>query len=315
MIARIYATVFTLAALALPPAALAGEDAFERDRQAILAMAGEYHITFQFQETVPLRDGYELHEPYRSEATEFVDVVEDAGDRIVLQHILVLEGDDGEPHVVKHWRQDWTYQDTELLEFKGNRTWETRRLSPDEVKGTWSQRVTQVDDSPRYEGYGAWTHEGNLSSWESNETWRPLPRREFSKRDDYQVLVAVNRHTLTPTGWVHEQDNYKLVLGDDEQPILCREVGLNVYDKVDGVDFSPGYAYWNQTGPFWRDVRAAWAQVHASGKPLTLKKEVDGKKLYEHLFSLAKDVRDAGAYNPAEGKAKINQVIESFTVN
>ena len=26
----------------------------------------------------------------------------------------------------------------------------------------------------------------------------PLPRREFSVRDDYDLLVGVNRHTITP---------------------------------------------------------------------------------------------------------------------
>ena len=42
------------------------------DRAAILAMAGEFRVTFQFQETVAVAPGYELHEPYRSGATEFV---------------------------------------------------------------------------------------------------------------------------------------------------------------------------------------------------------------------------------------------------
>ncbi|MEO0587771.1 MAG: DUF6607 family protein, partial [Planctomycetota bacterium] len=184
--------------------------AFEKDRKAILAMAGEYEVDFQFQETVTIVPGYELKDPYNSGATEFVEVVEDTGDRIVLQHILVMSDPkdaEAKPHVVKHWRQDWVYQDTTLIEYRGNRIFETVELSADEVAGTWSQAVYQVDDSPRYEAIGSWSHIGDRSSWASKETWRPLPRREHTKRDDYQVMVARNRHTITPTGWVHEQDN------------------------------------------------------------------------------------------------------------
>jgi len=40
------------------------------------------------------------------------------------------------------------------------------------------------------------------STWHSENTWWPLPRREFSVRNDYNVLSGSNRHTITPTGWV-----------------------------------------------------------------------------------------------------------------
>ena len=55
---------------------------FEKDRQAILAMAGQYRVTFQFQETVGIEPGYELHEPYRAEATEMIEVLEDEGEDV-----------------------------------------------------------------------------------------------------------------------------------------------------------------------------------------------------------------------------------------
>ncbi|MEQ8515550.1 MAG: hypothetical protein RIC38_08100, partial [Chromatocurvus sp.] len=35
------------------------------DREAILAMAGEFAVTFAFDETVPLKQGYERREPKR----------------------------------------------------------------------------------------------------------------------------------------------------------------------------------------------------------------------------------------------------------
>src|SRR5690606_34630304 len=120
-----------------------------------------------------------------------------------------------------------------------------------EARGKWSQAVFQVDDSPRYEAIGAWRHEGGVSSWLSDETWRPLPRREFSVRDDYQVLVGSNRHTITPDGWVHEEDNLKVALDDNgdyagEQAVLAREAGLNRYQLIDDHDWSAGDAYWER---------------------------------------------------------------------
>ncbi len=302
--------------------------AFERDRDAILAMAGEYRVRFQFMETVPLRTGYDLKKPYEADATEFVEVVEDTGDRIVLQHILVLndedaEADDGEaaePRVVKHWRQDWAYEATELVEYRGHRTWATRKRSPGEVSGTWTQTVYQVDDSPRYSGVGRWTHEGNLSSWQSNPTWRPLPRREYTKRDDYHVLVAVNRHTIYPDGWYHEQDNYKLVLDESgepiaEEPILCREVGLNQYDRIEGHDFSAGRAYWSKTGAFWSRVRAAWLDRLAQTPRITLRGEVDGKRLYKRMFERAKRLAEAERPTDVDASRRwVEQTIDRYVI-
>ncbi|MDX1581616.1 MAG: DUF6607 family protein, partial [Alphaproteobacteria bacterium] len=63
---------------------------FEQDRQAILAMAGNFQVTFDFEETVPLAKGYALKDPKISKGHEIVRVIEDRGDRISLQHILVV---------------------------------------------------------------------------------------------------------------------------------------------------------------------------------------------------------------------------------
>ena len=46
------------------------------DRAAILAMQGEYAVTFRFEETVPLAAGYEARESKDSGAREVVILVE-----------------------------------------------------------------------------------------------------------------------------------------------------------------------------------------------------------------------------------------------
>ncbi|MEO8900472.1 MAG: DUF6607 family protein, partial [Polyangiaceae bacterium] len=114
---------------------------------------------------------------------------------------------------------------------------------------------------------------------------------EYTKRSDYDVLLGVNRHRITATGWDHEQDNVKLVL--DPQHPLVRERGLNRYTRVDPAETQAAAAYWSQTGSFWGKVRDEWARQLASRQTLQLHTEVAGKRLYEPLFERAEAHLDA----------------------
>jgi len=295
---------------------------FERDRRAILAMAGPYRTTFDFIEIAGFVPDYEPPRPYRSWGTEYVYVVTDEPRFISLQHIIVMffKDDDGEvqgPAVVKHWRQDWTYEDKNVHAYIGKSTWQERTVAPDAVEGTWSQAVYQVDDSPRYEATGRWEHNANYSTWGSDETWRPLPRREFSVRDDYDVLVGTNRHTITPTGWIHEELNQKVVLSGPGEPgrdlpVLARESGLNRYERIVDHDFSAGDEYWARTAPFWADVRDAWEAQKASNKTFSITPRVDDKLLFQAMFEYAGSIEDAESYDPAKGQDYIADVLSRY---
>jgi hypothetical protein len=285
-----------------------------RDRAAIMAMAGEYHVDFDFRETVALRPGYQLTEPYHAEATEYVEVIEDRGDFISLQHILVMQDDAGVSQVVKHWRQDWQYQPAELLSFNGERRWVQLPVDTDAAHGAWSQTVWQVDDSPRYSGVGRWQHDGSFSAWTSNRSWRPLPRREYTKRDDYDVMVATNRQVITPDGWVHEQDNSKLDLDNPGAPYIAHEIGVNKYTRIDGHDFSAGHAYWRQTAALWQSVRDYWDVLLAERDSVQLAAEVDGEKLYEALFSLADRLTTAEPEPLEEVLAEVRPLLDRFVL-
>src|SRR5260221_14664976 len=85
---------------------------FERDRRAILAMAGPYRVTFDFLEVVRFDPALKPDAPYQSWATEYVFVAEDRPDFIALQHILLMRvaGKENEPLVQRHWRQEWRYE-------------------------------------------------------------------------------------------------------------------------------------------------------------------------------------------------------------
>src|SRR5258706_940050 len=69
----------------------------ERDRRAILAMAGPYRVTFDFLEVVRFDPALKPDAPYQSWATEYVFVAEDRPGFIALQPILLMRilGADG----------------------------------------------------------------------------------------------------------------------------------------------------------------------------------------------------------------------------
>jgi len=280
----------------------AGLTPLERDRQAILTMAGAYRTSFDFIETVGFTPQYEPPAPYQSWGTERVYIVASEPDFISLQHIIVMHfaAEDGTlsaPMVVKHWRQDWQYQDVAVHAFQGNGVFERQGLDAMATLGTWTQTVYQVDDSPRYEAIGRWTHAQGVSFWQSDDRRRPLPRREFSVREDYQTLFGSHRITITPHGWTQEEDALKLVLDErnnprSEQPFLAREAGLSRYDRIVGYDFSAGDDYWRTTGPFWSRVRAYWTTLYRNESAFYFVKSVEGVPLFMALFDMADESFD-----------------------
>jgi hypothetical protein len=293
----------------------------ERDRRAILAMAGTFRVSFDFLEVAGLRPGFVPDRPYQSWATETVYVLRDEPTFVSLQHVLVMlmRGRDGGiegPFVTKHWRQDWRYQDTELLTYRGRNTWAVERRRPADVRGTWSQAVFQVDDSPRYESAGRWEHFGNLSRWRS-ATWRPLPRREFSVRSDYQVLVGTNQHTITPLGWIQQEENLKVALDEDgkplaSEPVLAEEVGLNRYERLKDFDGSAADRYRARTEPFWDAVRDAWAEIVRERERFTLRAAPDQGQLFTPLFEYAQRLSEGAAWDAEAGRAFARQTVRGY---
>jgi hypothetical protein len=289
-----------------------GLTALERDRRAILAMAGPYRVSFDFLEVARFDPALKPDAPYQSWATEYVFVAEDRADVIALQHVLAMrmldkDGKVSEPVVMRHWRQEWRYEAPELLAYEGANAW-TRRQVPDaERRGAWVQSVLQVDDSPRYAARGRWRHDGGVSTWLSDETWRPLPRREFSVRKDYQVLAGTNRHSITPSGWLQEENNLKLVLGA-ERRILAREYGVARYERIRDYDFSPAERYFAATEPFWAEVRAAWREAGAGGK-LALRAQPDQGQLFLPFFEYADKLAEGGTFNAEEARAFVRRTL------
>ncbi|TDR84521.1 DUF6607 family protein [Enterovirga rhinocerotis] len=253
----------------------------ERDRQAILSMVGEYKVTFAFAEHAPSR-GYQPKPPSRSEAYEVVLVAEDTGRRIVLQHLLVHRT---LGFVLKHWRQDWHYEAPRRLEFVADQTWRVRSIPAATTRGGWTQCVYEVSDAPRYCGTGRWTYAGGTAVWKSDLGWRPLPRREYTKRSDYNALRVVNIHRITDQGWEHEQHNAKIRReGGRTASVLVREKGMNTYQRIKGYDFGGGYHYWKATESYWRRIRAEWARNIEQNQGIHLRYPVEGMTMIWAMY-------------------------------
>lgn len=282
------AIVLSVLILPLSTSVLAADPA--RDRQSILAMQGDYTVDFAFDETVLLQPGYERQAAMRSGGDETVIVVEDTLTRIVLQHILV---DAKSGHVTKHWRQDWFYEAPTRFEFSADQTWHVRTIPADATRGAWTQCVYEVSDAPRYCGTGRWDYTNGVATWTSDLSWRPLPRREYTRRSDYNALSVINRHTLTPNGWTHEQFNTKVLRKPDGTQVeLAREFGFNDYLKTTEVDFTPARDYWQATAGYWAKVRAHWDRFLSKAPGVHLKTKVDGMAMIIPLFTQAGDVQE-----------------------
>lgn len=275
------------------------------DRAAILAMAGTYRVTFDMRETASFVPGYVPLPAKVMGGHEVVQVVVDTPDRIVLQHLLVVEMAPDKPMVVKHWRQDWAWQPRTLLVYTARDRWSLEPVSAEAARGAWSQTVYQTDDSPRYGGLGRWRHDDGVTRWISGETRRPLARRDATHEPPlpYDHYIGVNRHALTPTGWVHEQDNAKVGIRDGKPQTFAHEILVNSYAKASDFSVAAADTYWAKTKDYWAAVRTEWDRIIASDKGLALKEEAEtGSATGHELMLLADDI--------VAGEAKTGDAVE-----
>ena len=278
------------------------QDKQKQDADAIKKMCGCYDVTYNFAETFNYSKD-SLYKPSENKFTkglEWAGLIIDEDDKISLQHILQV-GNPAEPMVVKHWRQDWLFENRTFYMFNTENRWTYKKKKKVEVKGQWTQKVYQVDDSPRYEGSGSWVHVDGKSYWE-NTTPAPLPRREYTKRSDYNLTMRSNRQEITDYGWVHDQDNKKIIRETGKEDfVIAEEKGYNTYVKVDDSLCEVASKWWKDYNDKWAIVRSKWDEVYERNKNLRLEDKVNNKLLYEYLFD-----------DSIKEEIEINSVIESF---
>jgi hypothetical protein len=287
---------------------------FDADRANILGMAGDYRVTFDFREQTAWRGDYTPIEPKVSGGYEAVRVIEDTGTKIVLQHILVVEDADGKEIPIKHWRQDWVYEPETYLVYAGPNEWQTERTPEKLRKGRWSQTVWQTDDSPRYGALGEWETQAGIARWRSGWTWRPLARRDAVRKPAYDRYYAINRHSLTPAGWIHWQDNTKMGLVDGALAPFVQESVLNTYTKDPSFNAKRADDYWAATKNYWAAVRAEWnnAIERGDGAVRVAEEAENGSTTGPGLMGLADDL-EAGKLALEEAIAKAKAIIVEAT--
>ncbi|UKT63900.1 DUF6607 family protein [Pedobacter mucosus] len=285
------------------------EDKFEKDRKAIKSLAGFYKVNFNYGEVSAPNPDYKFGKDYRSHGNEWAEIIVDEPKKIVIQHMLAID----DSTVIKHWRQDWTFEDPEILLYTQDNAWKKVSLNPKEIKGKWTQKVYQVDDSPRYQGYGTWSHIGGHDAWQS-ETDSPLPRRESTVRKDYNVLNRGSRITITPQGWMFEQDNKKVIRTEKGDQLLAVEKGYEEFTKIDSASFTYAKKWWTSQNNYWANVRDVWAEVIKTNPTiLKINTKADGKLLYEVLFNLG-DQSVKEKWTATQDKDKIKLALKAYLV-
>ena len=274
----------------------------KKDSEAIKKMCGCFEIDFNFAETFQFSNdsNYLKSKNYNAKAIEYAKLIKDDKGHISIQHLLVMDN-----YVIKHWRQDWIYQNRNLLKYDANNSWKHVLKSKKDVKGQWTQKVFQVDDSPRYEGTSSWVHVDGKSYWE-NSSYAPLPRREYTKRNDYNILIRGNRHEIVDEGWIHDQDNYKVVKDSESnaEVIIAAEKGFSTYTKVDESKCSMAINWWNDNNAKWSHVRNKWNSIYSKNEDISLNRTVKDKPLFLYLFD-----------DKVIGKEEIGLIIDKFVLD
>ena len=274
------------------------------DEKAIKAMCGCYEIKFNFAETFQYpKDtaNYKASKVKHETALEWAELIEDEPGKKSIQHLLIV----GKGSIVKHWRQDWLFENTKFYDYNGFEDWKFIQKNKNSVKGQWTQNVFEVDDKPRYTGSSTWIHIDGRNFWE-NTTNAPLPRREYTQRSDYNITKRTNVHEIVNNGWIHNQDNDKIIRDEKGNDyILAQEKGYNTYTKVDDSKCEVAQKWWKENKDFWKKVRIKWDAEFAKNKDLKLESKVDGKPLFMHLEKLKKDAT----------QEEVNKVIDTFIVS
>ena len=269
----------------------------DKDLASIKAMCGCYEVSFNFAETFSYsKDStYQASKNKYDKALEWVQLVDSNEDFVSMQHLLIV-GDVLNPYVIKHWRQDWMYENTDSFPYTIDNTWPYKSNDASEVTGQWTQRVFQVDDSPRYEGSATWVHVDGRSFWSSTAD-APLPRREITKRQDYNVTLRRNHHEIFDWGWSHDQDNDKLIREVNKKDVvLAQEKGYNTYKKVENERCIAAQVFWIDNKDMWTMVRKEWNTIFSMRQNIKLKNKVEGKRLYQYLFTLESDTKSEEIY-------------------
>lgn len=279
-------------------------------KKNIEKLCGCFDVEFKYAETFSPDREYKFHEREDISAGLELAIPIEIGERkISIQHLLVVNGG----MIVKHWREDWVYEPTEIWEYQGDMRWVKKSVSATATKGKWLQTVWEVSDAPRYQGFSEWIQTDGKLFWQ-NTTDAPLPRREYTTRNDYNILRRTNRVILTDSGWIHEQDNKKIVRKEGKDKLIAEEKGFNTYRRQSDQYCEAAKTWWNKNQEYWTKVRAAWNDYFSKHESVGIKERVNGLVLFELMSKMGKEYLD-NKIKPADIDAEIRKGLDSFLIS
>lgn len=279
-------------------------------KQNMEKLCGCFNVEFKYAETFSPDKNYKFHEREKiSAGKEMAMPIEISDKKIVIQHLLIVS----DSTIIKHWREEWTYENPVVWNFKGDNTWEKQVLTPAQVKGNWTQTVWEVSDAPRYQGSSNWVTSNGKNFWQ-NTTDAPLPRREYSQRSDYNILKRQNTIIITDTGWIHDQDNQKIIRTGNTDKLLVEEKGINSYKRMDSTKCAAAKIFWKNNELYWTKVRLAWDKYFVGHSILYLRSEVDGMLMHNYLNEQS-DEFAAGKIKESELDKSIMAILNKFLLD
>jgi len=94
----------------------------DEDRAQLLNLSGCFLTDYNFAEKEKLHESYseadfqKNSKRYDASAIEWIELVEDTGDRLLFQRIMIIDQGQTEPYVFKHHSEQWIYEQSFFYE-------------------------------------------------------------------------------------------------------------------------------------------------------------------------------------------------------
>lgn len=132
-------------------------------------------------------------------------------------------------------------------------------------------------------------------------------------------MEGIHRIVLTPTGWLHEQNNWKRVAGDaassssdDVVRFVAAEIGLDRYERITAPSLTAADAYWKKTGDYWAIVRRWWGEEFAKCERFKLRAEVGGQALFESHFAYVDQLESGTPFDAVDAERHVRATLTAF---
>jgi hypothetical protein len=304
----------------------AATPAFEVGAKAIHALGGCYLVDYSYSETESLKPGYtpdtRVYDVNKNKSIkEWIYTTQLSPNRIRVQHILFgtdLAGNLMVGSELRHQAEDWEFDAPFLYEFIGPSNWIVKNLSSAPT-GSWTRRVTNLDDGLRYQCSAEWKTTTAYAEWTCSN-YAPIPGRETRdmSRRDYNTLERGTRVMVYGSSWLERQSNTKTIhAADGTKTPLVKEEGKNWYVRLPDSECAPAKAFASTRTAFWEILRETWDSVLIGDRPFIEKTLPTGPR-YGQVMQLEQDASTMDLTRSSDRQQvqqKLLQIIKDYRAN